>query len=357
MTLYRNLYRYSVTPCILLASVLILTAASHAQVFDPGPSDPALFVNGVFNVPTDTAPISVSNLQQLNVSDGGIVQDGLMAFSGGEVNISGGSVGSGLSASLDTEVNISGGILGIAGSPFPPFNRFNSGGLVNISGGIIYDSVLGGSQSQYNITGGSIAIRDDFSTRFRSAGEVNISGGTIGNSFGLTASGVVNIFGTNFSIAGAPVTSLSPGQSLTVDDRNVTLNGAYTDGSAFTFDLNSDPVVGTHPSGRFDYFSTGSTVTITLVPSEITLLGDYNGNGQVDAADYTVWQDSFGSLFNLAADGNGNGVVDAADYTVWQDNFGQSVTSQQVAVVPEPGTLCLAMCGIIWGVSRRRHEC
>jgi hypothetical protein len=42
--------------------------------------------------------------------------------------------------------------------------------------------------------------------------------------------------------------------------------------------------------------------------------GDYNGNGIVDAADYTVWRDSLGQTgTGLAADGDGNGVVDQAD--------------------------------------------
>ena len=38
--------------------------------------------------------------------------------------------------------------------------------------------------------------------------------------------------------------------------------------------------------------------------------GDYNGNGLVDAEDYSVWLASLGSTTNLTADGNGNGTVD-----------------------------------------------
>ena len=53
-------------------------------------------------------------------------------------------------------------------------------------------------------------------------------------------------------------------------------------------------------------------------------IADYNGNGEVDAADYTVWKDSFGMSVppGSGADGNGNGVIDAADYTIWKDDFG-----------------------------------
>src|SRR5262249_39970448 len=42
----------------------------------------------------------------------------------------------------------------------------------------------------------------------------------------------------------------------------------------------------------------GSQVTFVIAP----LPGDYNGDGIVDAADYTVWTDSLGSTTNLAAD-------------------------------------------------------
>ncbi|MCA9187816.1 MAG: dockerin type I domain-containing protein [Pirellulaceae bacterium] len=66
----------------------------------------------------------------------------------------------------------------------------------------------------------------------------------------------------------------------------------------------------------------------------IGLPGDYNGNGSVDAADYTVWKDNFGSSSDLAADGNGNGTIDAADYTVWKDNFGNG--GPGITAVPEP---------------------
>lgn len=48
--------------------------------------------------------------------------------------------------------------------------------------------------------------------------------------------------------------------------------------------------------------------------------GDFNLDGQVDAADYTVWRDTLGSKTDLRADGNGDGAVDQADLEIWQSS-------------------------------------
>ena len=58
-----------------------------------------------------------------------------------------------------------------------------------------------------------------------------------------------------------------------------------------------------------------------------TLYGDYNLNGIIDAADYTVWRDALGAnvVAYSSADGNGNGIIDEADYDVWKMHFGQTV--------------------------------
>jgi hypothetical protein len=65
------------------------------------------------------------------------------------------------------------------------------------------------------------------------------------------------------------------------------------------------------------------------------LTGDYNNDGFVNAADYTVWRDGL-----PAADGNGDGTVDAADYVLWSDNYGAGVAPSSVAV-PEPAAIAL----------------
>jgi hypothetical protein len=58
------------------------------------------------------------------------------------------------------------------------------------------------------------------------------------------------------------------------------------------------------------------------------LLGDYNQNGRVDAADYTVWRNSLGANGLTAysgADGSGDGMVDADDYGIWKLHFGETI--------------------------------
>lgn len=60
------------------------------------------------------------------------------------------------------------------------------------------------------------------------------------------------------------------------------------------------------------------------------LLGDYNHNQVVDAADYTIWRNTLGGSTALyaGADGDGNGVVGQGDYGVWKDHFGLSANGQ-----------------------------
>jgi hypothetical protein len=85
------------------------------------------------------------------------------------------------------------------------------------------------------------------------------------------------------------------------------------------------------------------TAAVTYVTGGVP--GDYNGNGVVDAADYTRWRDTLSQ--NVApgtgADGSGNGVIDQADYTYWKTRFGNTSGSGSLggAAVPEPTSLVL----------------
>lgn len=86
------------------------------------------------------------------------------------------------------------------------------------------------------------------------------------------------------------------------------------------------------------------------VPGVAGLSGDYNGDGTVDAADYTVWRDNLGATEDgsvLSGNGNG-GTVDNTDYDLWKTNFGNSsVSGAGSSAVPEPSTGFIALA-LLW---------
>jgi len=95
---------------------------------------------------------------------------------------------------------------------------------------------------------------------------------------------------------------------------------------------------------------------VAWTPSASTAAGDFNADGNVDAADYSKWQADFGKgvAAGNGADGNGNGVIDAADFTVWRDNF--APPAEAVAAVPEPAAAILLVCGMLWLFSANRTK-
>jgi autotransporter-associated beta strand protein len=99
----------------------------------------------------------------------------------------------------------------------------------------------------------------------------------------------------------------------------------------------------------------------------VALAGDYNFNGRVDAADYTLWRNALGeSGIGLAADGNGDRQVNAADYAVWKTHFGEAVGSGAggssssptpiEAAVAEPASVLLSLGTLLLVIAARRHS-
>ncbi|WP_442485277.1 lamin tail domain-containing protein [Aeoliella sp. SH292] len=93
-----------------------------------------------------------------------------------------------------------------------------------------------------------------------------------------------------------------------------------------------------------DVGSPGVFIPIT----DTALAGDFNDDGVVNLADYTVWRDNLGadeSTIFPTGTGDASGVVDAGDYALWKSNFGLSNGSGSLAAgaaaVPEPSTLVL----------------
>ncbi len=86
------------------------------------------------------------------------------------------------------------------------------------------------------------------------------------------------------------------------------------------------------------------------------VVGDYNFNGTVDAADYTIWRDTLNQTGDgLAADGNNDGTVNQADHTFWANRFGNTASGEtETTSVPEPSSALLLFAAMGMLVVRRR---
>ncbi len=102
--------------------------------------------------------------------------------------------------------------------------------------------------------------------------------------------------------------------------------------TAGTYRLRLTPV-----DGRGNVGASLETLAFVVVPGP-ALPGDYNTDGVVDAADYTVWRDNLGTAVApyASADGSGNGEVGPEDYGVWRSNYGRTLPQTVVAPASLP---------------------
>jgi hypothetical protein len=239
-------------------------------------------------------------------------------------------------------------------------SEYNYGGGSHISGGIAEADVLGiyGQQGVFaaNLWGDNTQFT---SGAFNMYLNYNGTGGKFGDtSIGASvASGEI----ANSSVY-ASLDSTNPNRMLVMAINRT--NADKTAAISLTYDRvfdhaevyqlkdgNPNPVrvADIRPSAlnALDYLMPAYSVT-TLVFVSDGLPGDFNHDGVVDTADYTVWRDSMGQTGNVAADGNEDRIVDVSDYLLWRDNFGRSEPSGAGAnaAVPEPPTSLLFLLGL-----------
>ncbi|MGE3240169.1 MAG: pentapeptide repeat-containing protein [Pirellulales bacterium] len=113
---------------------------------------------------------------------------------------------------------------------------------------------------------------------------------------------------------------------------------------------------GVAPTGTFNIASPYAwNLSKLYTTGEATLLavsklpGDFNGNGIVDAADYSVWRNGLGSTYT------------SADYDVWKAHFGQAIGGGSEAqfsnfAVPEPASAVLLALGAV-AMGRKWSRC
>ncbi len=156
---------------------------------------------------------------------------------------------------------------------------------------------------------------------------VTVGSGTLGNILGSVGPSDHDDF--ELSLAGLADNVLAPGESAT-----------------FRLSFSGGTVSNTDQKTYLDNVAIlGALATPAGVP------GDFNGDGVVDAADYTVWRDNLGATGlepYAVADGTGDGNITAEDYTVWREQYGMTLADPSSSpanslAVPEPASLLLVL--------------
>lgn len=172
-----------------------------------------------------------------------------------------------------------------------------------------------------------------------------------------------NIFNTSVSITGGP---LGNGGALiwpfwNEDGTQMQKELAIPLNAMITF-----PAGAAFPNPSFDLFvynvdglgDRTDKISYTLATAPAGVIGDYNNNMTVDAADYTVWRDNLNTNFALQhRDPANTGNVSQADYTSWATRFNQTggASAAVVTAVPEPMSVVGMLLAVVsLGVYRRR---
>lgn len=94
--------------------------------------------------------------------------------------------------------------------------------------------------------------------------------------------------------------------------------------------------------GAFSRRAVSATVDSFTLRRPAEQLGDFNGDGVVDTADYTVWREGFGARYTQA------------DYDVWRYNYGRELASASSQITtPEPVGFVLAVLAGLASLARR----
>jgi hypothetical protein len=112
------------------------------------------------------------------------------------------------------------------------------------------------------------------------------------------------------------------------------------------------------PTGQREFFFD----KLSIDDPTATLAGDYNRDGKVDAADFTLWRKTLNQSVTQGsgADGDHDGLVTQADYTIWRRNYAWSLgsgTSLTAPAVSVPEGDCRAVIGLlslVWFFKRSR---
>ena len=185
----------------------------------------------------------------------------------------------------------------------------------------------------------------------------------IDGDFTLGATGTVELDITSSGYDSLDITGIATLDGVIT----VSLDDDYTptDGTQFTILSAAEGIV--TALGSIDFgtalpngftASLSDSLTDLILTYSAGLGGDFNGDGIVDLADYTVWRNNLGNADESVLANNGDGLngVDVGDYNLWKTNFGtgsgglDALSSSQTSV-PEPQSLALLALMLAGGLA------
>ncbi|MEQ8847345.1 MAG: autotransporter-associated beta strand repeat-containing protein [Botrimarina sp.] len=118
--------------------------------------------------------------------------------------------------------------------------------------------------------------------------------------------------------------------------------------------------VGSGADFESSFLSGTGLLQVTVAP-ETGLAGDFNNDGLVDAADYTLWRDNEGAVEGTLENvGEVAGPIGSDHYDLWVANYGATIFggASAAAGVPEPGAIALVLLPAAAGLAptRRRQD-
>jgi Aspartyl protease len=358
--------------------------AGRNLVFDPKPSDgsggvgPSLYISdpvttqknwttaaasGTFatggNWNAGTAPTTLGVANVRHISGGN--QTAVVAANATvwELNVSGSlsqsmtvQVNSGVTLTTFSGINIeTNGVVSLAGGTLDAQFVEIAGGTLRGAGQIVTGS--GPIPGQVENRGGTVAPGNGI-------GKLEIEGRFASDSAGTLAIELGGLIAATQYDQLAVDGSVALAGNLAVSLANLG-GGSFVPsvGDAFTIITATEGVGGSFDAidapGGYNWNVVYGISSVTL---SVGVPGDYNDDGIVNAADYTVWRNSFGTVgSNLPADGNGSGLVDEGDYAIWKMHFGESLGGGGASsAVPEPGGIMLLLLAVTVLVASPRHS-
>lgn len=329
--------------------------------------------DGTVNVSGGSLNATLSGASTVSVFGRG--QDGTLNISGGDVSFGHRMlVGSGLDG--HGLINLSGGSLAInrggnstimTGDDISTYGR-PSLDLGDDDGGT--DPLVNSTTGIFRISGGTFRTRTHvalgryaiFDVQGSSASDISIGSQGSGDGAwlqyegatlraGVDTGGITPIFIDDVDDDGQGDVKFYPGTFLDPYDAGGALENIWHTVMEWDGTLveNGLALTQTAINDGWEMQVNGSELQVRL-PGAGGVPGDFNQDGNVDAADYAVWRDNQNSLSALPNDGGLGTPIGAGHYSLWTSTYGASSSPSAALAVPEPTALtalCIATLGLV----------